>query len=240
MDSPGIYSYPFWSRTTCSDVPRQKRSTCQRQNSPIGYPDAKVPTCLYRYYSDHSQCRNSLDLALPANSDALMISVDSQQVPSCTQIPRQITTDELKKLPPSSWVTNYEKLFQPPVAVQSTESSFKPRKDGSIEIIFNKPKEAPSPFTTQYMMSSIIPEAAEIKSFDSDGKPQYAFESTDGHCYWDVCDCKKCLASQIDDTENLKPRKKKSSSRILKERSEKDHKEVAPLGQPSGKFDYLV
>ena len=89
-------------------------------------------------------------------------------------------------------------------------------------------------------MSSIIPEAAEIRSFDSDGKPQYAFESTDGHCYWDVCNCKKCLASQTDDTENLKPRKKKSSGRILKERWEKGHKEVAPLGQPLGKFDYLV
>ncbi|KAL5545043.1 hypothetical protein UlMin_008827 [Ulmus minor] len=267
MDSPGIYSYPFWSCTTCSDVPWQKRSTCQRQNSPTGYPDAKVPTCLYRYYSNHSQCRNSLgdslpqlqhipsrqclldalriqlqivDLALPTNSDDLMISVDSQQVPSCTQTPRQITTDELKKLLLGSWVTNYEKLFQPPVDVQSTESSFKPRKDGSIKIIFNKPEEAPSPFTTQYMMSSIIPKVAEIKSCDSDGKPQYAFESTDGHCYWDVCNCKKCLASQTDDTEDLKPRKKKSFGRILKERWEKGHKEVLPLGQPSGKFDYLV
>ena len=38
----------------------------------------------------------------------------------------------------------------------------------------------------------------------------------------------------------MKPRKKKSSGRILKERWEKGHKEVAPLGQPSGKFDYLV
>ena len=138
---------------------------------------------------------HALDLALPASSDALMISVDSQQVPSCTQIPRQITIDELKKLLPGSWVTNYEKFFQPPVAVQSTESSFKPRKDGSIEIVFNKPEEAPSPFTTQYMMSSIIPEAAEIRSFDLDGKPQYALESTDGHCYWEVYNCKKCLAS---------------------------------------------
>ena len=100
-----------------------------------------------------------------------MISIDSKSVPSYTQIPRQITTDELKKLLPGSWVTNYEKLFQPPVVVQSIESSFKPRKDGSIEIIFNKPEEAPSPFTTQYMMSSIIPKAAEIRSFDSDGKP---------------------------------------------------------------------
>ena len=90
---------------------------------------------------------HALDLAFPTTSDALMISVDSQQVPSYTQIPRQISIDELKMILPGSWVTNYEKLFQPYVAVQFAEFSFKTRKDGLVEFTFNKPEEETSPFT---------------------------------------------------------------------------------------------
>lgn len=89
-------------------------------------------------------------------------------------------------------------------------------------------------------MSFIITEAVEIKSFDFKGKPQYAFEYVDRHCYWDVYNCKVCITSQMDDTKHPKPRKKKSFGKILKEKWKKGHKEVALLGQPSGKFNYLV
>ena len=55
-----------------------------------------------RYQMAYRLQDHGLDLALPASTDALMIKVDSDQVPICTHIPRQITTEELQKLLPSS------------------------------------------------------------------------------------------------------------------------------------------
>ena len=60
---------------------------------------------------------HALDLALPGTTDALMITAYSQNIPMCTQIPKQIPTEELKKLLPDSWITNYEKLYQSHIAV---------------------------------------------------------------------------------------------------------------------------
>ena len=116
---------------------------------------------------------HALDLTLPGTTDALMIIADSQNVPMCTQIPKQISIEELKKLLPDSWITNYEKLHQSHVAVQSSEATFTTQKDGSTLITFNKPQEAPSNlFPTQYIMTLITFDQvkAEIISFKSDGK----------------------------------------------------------------------
>ena len=79
---------------------------------------------------------HAIDLALLTSTDTLMIHVDSHQVPSCTHIPRQISTKELKNVLPSYWITKYEKLYQPQVAVQSLKPIFKTLKDGSMEITF--------------------------------------------------------------------------------------------------------
>ena len=66
------------------------------------------------YYQMAYQIQNyAMDLALPTTTDALMIFVDSHQVPSYTHIPKQISTEELKRLFPNSWITNYGKLHQP-------------------------------------------------------------------------------------------------------------------------------
>ncbi|PON61570.1 hypothetical protein PanWU01x14_144860 [Parasponia andersonii] len=45
---------------------------------------------------------HTLDLALPTTSDALLVSVNSHYVPSCTHILKQISTEELKKIIPDS------------------------------------------------------------------------------------------------------------------------------------------
>ncbi|PON33365.1 hypothetical protein PanWU01x14_353430, partial [Parasponia andersonii] len=94
----------------------------------------------------------------------------------------------------------------------------------------------PNYFTTQYMMSTVIPAAAEIESFDKDGNPCYAFSSKAGHCYWDVCNCQMCASG---DWPEAKPQTKKTG-RILKEQLEAKSEKVGLLGQPSGKFDYIV
>ncbi|GMN18939.1 hypothetical protein TIFTF001_046876 [Ficus carica] len=115
---------------------------------------------------------HALDLALPGTTEALMITADSQNAPMCTQIPKQVPTEELKKLLPDSWVTNYEKLHQYHVAVQSSNATFTTQKNGSTLITFNKPEEAPSSlFPTQHMMTLITPAKAEILSFSSNGIP---------------------------------------------------------------------
>ena len=115
---------------------------------------------------------HALDLALPGTIDALMITTDSQNVLMCTQIPKQIPTEELKKLLPDSQITNYEKLHQSHVAIQFSEARFITQKDGSTLITFNKPEEAPSNlFPTKHMMTPITPEQAEILSFKYDGTP---------------------------------------------------------------------
>ena len=62
---------------------------------------------------------HALDLAVPSSTDALMISVDPNQMATCTHIPRQIPTEELVKLLPGAWVTNYEKLWQPNTMAQT-------------------------------------------------------------------------------------------------------------------------
>lgn len=106
----------------------------------------------------------------------------------------QIPIEDLERLLPSSWITNYEGLHITPVPVQSTEAIFTQMKDNSTLITFKKPEEEGSnSFTTQFMMQAITPVEAEILSFDSNGNLQYTQQSSTGHNYWDVCFCSECL-----------------------------------------------
>lgn len=53
------------------------------------------------------------------------------------------------------------------------------------------------------------------------------------HQFFDICECPDCLA---DDYEEIPHRKKKS----IKQRYDEGDSSVGTLGEPSGKFDYLV
>ncbi|KAG7572281.1 Viral movement protein, partial [Arabidopsis suecica] len=76
---------------------------------------------------------HAMDLSLPRDTeDALLIQLESQHSPSCIHIPRQIPREELVKLLPESWVTNYEKLRDRSIPIQSVDSSIHRRKDGAI------------------------------------------------------------------------------------------------------------
>ncbi|GMN66643.1 hypothetical protein TIFTF001_035715 [Ficus carica] len=84
----------------------------QLQITRIDMDPSSISTTLH--YQMVYKVRNlALDLALPGTTEALMITVDSQNASMCTQI----LTEELKKLLPDSWVTKYEKLHQSHVAV---------------------------------------------------------------------------------------------------------------------------
>ncbi|GMN60193.1 hypothetical protein TIFTF001_029278 [Ficus carica] len=147
----------------------------------------------YLYEMVYRVQNHALDLALPGTTEALMITTNSQNAPMCTQIPKQIPTEELKKLLPDSWVTNYEKLHQSHVAVQSSDATFTTDKDGSTLITFNKPEEAPS----------------------------------------------SCIKDSHQDDSQVRP-KKISSCKKLRQQLREGHKNIGFLGQPSGKFDYIV
>ncbi|GMN49672.1 hypothetical protein TIFTF001_018844 [Ficus carica] len=80
---------------------------------------------------------------------------------------------------------------------------------------------------------------ADILFFSTNGSPQFAFKSQTGHCYWDVCFCSACINDHNNDDQPDRP-KKISSGKKLKKRHQDGDKQVGTLGQPSGKFDFLV
>ncbi|XP_042509211.1 uncharacterized protein LOC122084852 [Macadamia integrifolia] len=137
------------------------------------------------------------------SEDALFITMDFNQVPCCTYVPRHISDDELLRLLPSSWVTAYEQqvaVFQPQVPselVQSTNPEYITHPSGELEIRFPPPRTRPSPFPTSFGM---IQEKIPIKSFDSQGNPIFYFQDpVTGHKYFDLCDCDDCLQDSDDD-----------------------------------------
>ncbi|ESQ30887.1 hypothetical protein EUTSA_v10012392mg [Eutrema salsugineum] len=153
--------------------------------------------------------------------------LESQHSPSCIHIPKQIPREELVKLLPESWVTNYEKLH---------ESS---RKDGPIEISFKqKDGEKPRPpaFCTEINAISPAEEVqplrqyfpgVPINKFNAAGDPIYAFLDETGHKFSDVCDCDYCLMRSSVEEEKPRRRKKKSSQQILKKRYKSGDPEFA-------------
>ncbi|XP_023641348.1 uncharacterized protein LOC111831449 [Capsella rubella] len=199
---------------------------------------------------------HAMDLSLPRETeDALLIQLESQHSPSCIHIPRQIPRSELVKLLPESWVTNYEKLHERSTPIQSVDSSIHRRKDGAVEIAFKaqEEKSRPAAFCTEINMitpacekpfmeiDSRLP-GVPISSFDSLGNLVYAFMDDDGHKFFDVCDCQKCLEDDSEEEEvQRRKRGRKSSQQILKERYESRDPQVGLFGEPSsGKFDYYV
>ncbi|GMN48228.1 hypothetical protein TIFTF001_017386 [Ficus carica] len=201
----------------------------QLQITGINMDPNSIFAALY-YQMVYKVQNHALDLTLPGTTDPLMITADSQNIPMCTQIPKQISTEELKKLLSDSWITNYEKLHQSHVAIQSSEATFTTQKDGSTLITFNKPQEAPSSsslFPTQHMMIPINPDQAKVESFLSNlmEKPQYANRSQTCHCYWDVCHCPGCTKDSYQDDSRVYP-KKASSGRKLKQQLLDGHKKT--------------
>ncbi|KAL4362365.1 hypothetical protein GQ457_04G023890 [Hibiscus cannabinus] len=172
--------------------------------------------------------------------DSLFLSVHTKEEPHCIHIPRQIPRQDLIKLLPDRWITNYEKIHEGRQPVQSTNIKIISKKDGTSEIRFDhshlRDQPTPTIFPTQMMM---LPqgdptaghdtddpdcycelchpgaEARIIENFAADGKPIYYFrDPITGHCPWDEdCSC---------------------------ERWKEGDRYVGPLGEENGKFIFLV
>ncbi|ESQ50195.1 hypothetical protein EUTSA_v10002187mg, partial [Eutrema salsugineum] len=82
---------------------------------------------------------HAMDLSIPRDTgDALLIQLESQHTPSCIHIPKDIPREDLVKLLPKLWVTNYKKLHENSIPIQSVDSSIYRIKDGAIEISFKQ------------------------------------------------------------------------------------------------------
>ena len=165
----------------------------------------------------------SWDLPTPqTSSDALMILADSKTVPSIVQIPRQIQKQEFLKLMPLEWLSNYEKLHKNSQPVQTSNTLFEKRVDGTVQMTFQPPTEHIPPrnsFSYSCMITAVLTaqENIPIYGFASDGYPIYPNKINDSFL-WDVpvshmCDlgC-PCLEEEDDDDFNRRPRHRKKKS----------------------------
>ncbi|GJW75589.1 hypothetical protein Tco_0134959 [Tanacetum coccineum] len=158
--------------------------------------------------------------------DALLIDVDSNATLTCTYVPRQLSLDDLVKLLPEKWITNYEQIHQAPVR-STSPPEFVRRENGLVEIKFS---------SLQPKSENVFPTGIHMITL-TDQEPAQEVK----HIWWDVCNYKSCLdeAAKINDDEDL-PKKQKSSQQKLKRRYGKGDPTVGLLGEPSGKFDYYV
>ncbi|KAH9649418.1 hypothetical protein KPL70_025982 [Citrus sinensis] len=89
---------------------------------------------------------HALDLPSPqTSSDALMILADTETIPTIVQIPRQIPKQELLKLMPMEWLSNYEKFHQNSQPIHTSEAFFEKRDDGTVKMTFQPPSEPATP-----------------------------------------------------------------------------------------------
>ncbi|ESQ50197.1 hypothetical protein EUTSA_v10002254mg, partial [Eutrema salsugineum] len=160
---------------------------------------------------------HAMDLSLPQDTgDSLLIQLKSQHIPSCIHIPKQLPREDLGKLLPESWVTNYEKLHQSSIPIQSVDSSIYRRKNGAIEISFKQQDGEKSWHPTFCTKINAISPAKEVQplrhylpgvpinSFNAARDLIYAFLDETGHKFFDVCDCAYCLMDSSDEEEKTK------------------------------------
>ncbi|KAH9734653.1 hypothetical protein KPL71_017444 [Citrus sinensis] len=150
-----------------------------------------------------------------------MVLAESDQIPTIVQIPGQIPRHELIKLMPLEWISNYEQFHNNTAPIQTSESMFERRQDGTVRMTFKPPPSAPQePLRLSFTYSSMITavqtaqEDLPITGFNSEGYPVYPAKQN-GHFLWDVpgsgmCDptC-PCWDDWEEDDDYATPRKKK-------------------------------
>ncbi|KAH9744240.1 hypothetical protein KPL70_003613 [Citrus sinensis] len=181
---------------------------------------AKIATLHYQLV--YRLQNHALDLPTPEHhSDTLMVLAESDQIPTIIQIPRQIPRHELIKLMPLEWISNYEQLHNNTAPIQTSESMFERRQDGTVRMTFKPPLSAPQkPPRLSFTYSSMITvvqtaqEDLPITGFNSEGYPFYPAKQN-GHFLWDapgsgMCDpnC-PCWDDWDEDDDYATTRKKK-------------------------------
>ncbi|KAH9734764.1 hypothetical protein KPL71_017492 [Citrus sinensis] len=170
---------------------------------------------------------HALDLPTPyTTSDALMILADTDTIPTIIQIPKQIQKQELLKLMPLEWLTNYEHFHQNSKPIQTTEATFEKRPNGQVKLSFQTPDTKPvldSPQLSYTAMITAVQTGQEkklhIHGFSSKGYPVY-LDKINSHFIWDVPEAHMCNSdcpclndTDIDEELKVMRRKKKKKKK---------------------------
>ncbi|KAH9649352.1 hypothetical protein KPL70_025947 [Citrus sinensis] len=190
-------------------------------------PTSKIATLHHQIV--YQLQNHALDLPTPyTTSDAMMILADTDTIPTIIQIPKQIQKQELLRLMPLEWLTNYEHFHQNLEPVQTTEATFNRRPNGQVKLSFQTPDTEPvsnSPQLSYTAMITAVQTGQEKKlpiyGFSSEGYPVYP-DKINGHFLWDVSEAHMCNPDCpcLDDTDideeleimRRKKKKKKKSS----------------------------
>ncbi|XP_024039398.1 uncharacterized protein LOC112098030 [Citrus clementina] len=162
----------------------------------------------------------------------MILTDSSESIPSIVQIPRQIQKQELLKLMPPEWLSNYEKFHQNSQPVQTTDAHLQKRADGTVKLTFQSPSTSHPPseqstprnsFSYSFMITAVFTaqEDLPIHEFASYGYPIYP-DKINGNFLWDVpgshmCDpdCPYLEDEEEDDDFNRRPRHRKKKNHKL-------------------------
>ncbi|KAL6956252.1 hypothetical protein U1Q18_041293 [Sarracenia purpurea var. burkii] len=118
-----------------------------------------------------------------------------------------------------------------------------------------------APLIERGVLLPAVERAFPVIAYYPDGSPIQQGRDEEGHIWWDVCDCDDCFRSQQEAEYGIelerecepKPRekcpekkqrsqskKKQYTYREMKELYDKGDPSVGLLGEPTGKFDFLV
>ncbi|KAH1108880.1 hypothetical protein J1N35_012648 [Gossypium stocksii] len=215
----------------------------------VGAPQVASSTTLH-YQIVYRIQDHAFNFSKHGTGDSLLISVNTQDQPHCIHVPRQISKNELIKLLPEKWITNYEMLHEHDQPIQSTKSQITSKGDGTTEIKFDhshlQRPETQSVFLTMLMMQPVpdpneghIPmdsdcccglcepgsERKLIESFTDERRPQYMFKDTKtGHCPWALnYSCELCADDRFAAwIDSLDKEASKPSKRKSKKKSTQD------------------
>lgn len=115
-------------------------TTLKVQIQIVGATQVRTTYATTLYHQMVYRVRNhAIDLTVPNETDeALLINIDSTQVPSSVHIPRQISRQGLMNLLPETWVANYVQRHQQPTPIQSIDSIFSKNSQGQAKITFSR------------------------------------------------------------------------------------------------------
>ena len=127
-------------------------------------------------------------------SDTIYIKAERQdEIPTIVQIPKQLPKEQLIKIMPLEWPTNYEKAFQDTTPVIASDTKFVSQEDGSVTTIFtpvpnpdtSSSSSIPPIFQALMIRPVVIEDDIPIHSFGADGSVVYT-DKVNGHFIWDV------------------------------------------------------
>ncbi|KAH9792654.1 hypothetical protein KPL71_004216 [Citrus sinensis] len=208
-------------------------------------PTSKLATLHHQIV--YRLANHALDLRTPyTTSDALMILANTDTIPTIIQIPKQIQKQELLKLMPLEWLTNYEHFHQNSKPVQTTEATFEIRQNSQVKLSFQTLESQPVPDTPRLSYTTMITavqigqeKKLPIHGFSFEGYPVYP-DKINGHFLWDVPEAHMCNPdfpylddTDIEDEHKVMRRKKKKKKKPS--HSKTSCKSFPPLSPPDPK-----